>query len=471
MRKAWQIIFLLCMACIICMQGLCFAGDKDGKWVQYYREDDQNVYFVNEDYVNVQEYNGRKYLELAVKCKETKYENYVLVARAVLVTKYQCHKLYDVERNIGIIIKPNTDNLKVIEKKAAGGLLARDQALLQWAEKKYPALINEIKENNRNHPLSGQKNEPNMGAQTSSIRAFPVGNTITPPKTLPTDNTEETYESSGLYIPYTSQGYDGEEATFILSYENPKESIGYGGMVQQRPHGRYVMRNEVQVVAGIDDFSFDYDDASQTFTIYDGGGKEYTARYDQAENALIVNHLWDSARSGKYVYDPAVSGYIMYIGNHKIPPHVAALTTQPFAGDDDIGRRYEIEYRNGVVFEVIRNPKDLKNQDLPDMWYKMTKASNKEVWIAFTYDSENNLFTMYDSDNEGDIKKYAHRQFIDNNQIVNWQTDYPWDPNVPGELFTRTSLDDTFTSYTGWGTYIYKFITDGVLIFLHYVKK
>ncbi len=291
---------------------------------------------------------------------------------------------------------------------------------------------------------------------------------MVPPTTLPTDKSGEIYNLSELSIPYNSEGWNNDPGRYILSLEDPRNSIGTGGMVQSRPRGEYLMRNEVQVVAGIDDFSFDYDEDLQAFTIYDGEGAERIIRYDAAENALIVKDFRDNAYSGTYVYDASVPGYIMYVGNHKIQPHVAALVTQPFEGEG----RYDVDYRDGLVFEVVRNPKDARNLDLPEKWYKMTNANNKDDWAAFTYDAENQLFTMYNSDADGNPEKYAYRRFVDDNQIDTWQIEGAWEPGAPTGKYVRTSWSSCFENHQGWGeTSIVKYITDGMFIFLHYVKK
>ena len=62
MRKVWTRFFLLCLTCMICMQGLCLAGN--GSWVEFYRSSDGgSIYFVDTGSIKTVEWSGRKYLE------------------------------------------------------------------------------------------------------------------------------------------------------------------------------------------------------------------------------------------------------------------------------------------------------------------------------------------------------------------------------------------------------------------------
>lgn len=160
MRRArvWKTLALVMMLFALAT-GLCAAKD-DGNWVQYYKENDQNVFFVNEDFVKVLEFDGRKYLELAIKCKGTKWESYIFVARPVLVTLYQQNQLLDVETGKYMMFDSSKDtkpNLDLFAKSGKGVNQGRGQALLRWVEQKYPSMVSELREHNKNHPLP---NEP-----------------------------------------------------------------------------------------------------------------------------------------------------------------------------------------------------------------------------------------------------------------------------------------------------------------------
>lgn len=304
-------------------------------------------------------------------------------------------------------------------------------------------------------PVSGVRNvTPSGGVQTG-------GDLIIPPIILPADDSNEVYDLTQIRVRYVSQGYYGaEESTFVLSYEKSADTANIGKVVpMEREHGAYLMKNDIHVPL-IDDFSFDYDEASQTFTIYDGGGKGYTVRYDYAGNTMIVNHIWDSARSGTYVYDATVPGYIMYAGNQKILPHVATLVTE-FHGEGE----YNVPYRNGLVCEVVPYPEENSDHNgLPDMWYKMTDENNNSDWEAFTYDNSNGIFTCY-YDDQGEIK-HVYRKFLDGNQLGRWKIGE--DLNGPPSSINVREADGIF--WNG-NVGVHKYITDGMLIFLHYVIK
>ena len=69
MRKFW--LFLLCMACMICMGGLCMAKENGENWVRYYRSDYYTCK-VDTNSIKVREHNGRKYLEASIKYDRSK---------------------------------------------------------------------------------------------------------------------------------------------------------------------------------------------------------------------------------------------------------------------------------------------------------------------------------------------------------------------------------------------------------------
>ena len=161
MRQNWLKVFLLCVACVVCLHGNCFA------WVQFYNdqhrlpkgESDNSVYYyVDENFVNVQEYNGRKYLELIIKSQ-------------IFIEPRQRHILLDVERNAAV----EKDCIEIIERTGRNTAPPVYRALLQWAEKKYPSLINELREHNQNHPLPNSASGQSTTSISSTSQNFPAG--------------------------------------------------------------------------------------------------------------------------------------------------------------------------------------------------------------------------------------------------------------------------------------------------------
>lgn len=413
MQKNWLRVFLLCVACAVCLHGNCSAE----RWVQYFISFGDKI-FMDIDSIKAWEYKGRKYLGAYVKgnlVASISKELYVLVdlenERKLELNK-SCILNGQIDDHYFDILINTPRNKKIVSPQEyvvlSHGKLPVEKAFMQCAEQNRPDVINEILAYNTSGAVS--QGAPSVGAQT--------GDLTIPPTTLPMDDSNEVYDLTQMRVRYVSQGYYGAgESTFVLSYEKSADTANIGKVVPTaKPHGAYLMKNDIHIPL-MDDFSFDYDEASQTFTIYDGGGKEYTIRYDQAANTMIVNHLWDGARrSGTYVYDATVPGYKMNASNQTIRPHVATLVTE-FHGEGE----YDVPYRNnGIVFEVVPySEENFDHNGLPDMWYKMTDENNSNEWEAFTYDITSGMFSCY-YDNQGEIK-HVYRKFLDGNQLGMWE--------------------------------------------------
>ncbi len=166
MHKKWLQVLLLCVAYAICLHGNCAAENNVDNWVKWY-EDHHRILFVNENFVNVREYNGRKYLELATKINTTlKPQNKEYISRIPPLSV-----LFDVERNTSIQLVTDS-KIQAIELTKTGSLPLEYQALLRWAERKYPTLINELREHNRNHPLQIEvSNAPITGSEAQTVTA------------------------------------------------------------------------------------------------------------------------------------------------------------------------------------------------------------------------------------------------------------------------------------------------------------
>ena len=106
-----------------------------------------------------------------------------------------------------------------------------------------------------------------------------------------------------------------------------------------------------------------------------------------------------------------------------------------------------------------------QNPNLPDMWYKINNVEYPESWYAFTYDKTTGVFSFY-TDYENKIINYANYWFIDINHLESRRTDKSMPIGVDA-VFKRLSGGDYWTNQT----FISPTISDGMLCFLHYVKK
>ncbi len=296
------------------------------------------------------------------------------------------------------------------------------------------------------------------------------GTILEAPTTLPTDRSREVFD---LHNPNIKLRYETNGTKYVLTYEDPM--ITYRALrgneitpIEQE-HGRYMLRHVIMTGDPYPDFSFDYDGATHTFTLYGGAGGKRTVHYDPNSDTITVNHLDSaySAYSGTYVYVPTETSYILYPGNHKLEANAVALAKDAFNGDSDIGKHYTVYYGPAIDLEVIAYPEYKEERpNLPAMWYKITNVEYPDSdWIAFTYNKNNGVFGMYQQDGK-DIAHYSNRWFRDADHIETHLTDNPMNGADDG-VYVRDSNGD----YNGPGGGILKYITDGLFNFMHYVIK
>lgn len=176
MQKVWRRIFLLCMACMICLQGLCLADDEKENWVEYYRETEQpwNIYYVDTNSIKALDYNGRKYLEANVRRKEETYEYIWVVVRQIEVTNAKWHKVFDIENQKVLNLEfdnkyanPKKGKYDISELGEKGWDLHKylfEERLEKWIEQNYPAVINKIRTHNQSLPGAKPAKPVNTGA-------------------------------------------------------------------------------------------------------------------------------------------------------------------------------------------------------------------------------------------------------------------------------------------------------------------
>lgn len=184
MRKAGRMIFLLCVALIVCMQGLCLAAD--GNWVRYY-QDANEIYYVDTNSIKTLEYKGRKYLEVKGRTEEKRGEDYVVWAK--------WHLLFDVENQKVCPLKfenkktNSIDGIDISQMHVYGNtcptdFIAYTFQLMEWVEQNYPSVINEIRIHNQSVPGAN----PAMPAKTDVTGAANATGDMTPPQYDITDS-------------------------------------------------------------------------------------------------------------------------------------------------------------------------------------------------------------------------------------------------------------------------------------------
>lgn len=170
MRKAGRMIFLLCVALIVCMQGLCLAAD--GNWVRYY-QDANEIYYVDTNSIKTLEYKGRKYLEVKGRTEEKRGEDYVVWAK--------WHLLFDVENQKVCPLKfenkktNSIDGIDISQMHVYGNtcptdFIAYTFQLMEWVERNYPSVIDEIRTFNRSGQSATNVTSTAGGLSSGSVQ-------------------------------------------------------------------------------------------------------------------------------------------------------------------------------------------------------------------------------------------------------------------------------------------------------------
>ena len=252
------------------------------------------------------------------------------------------------------------------------------------------------------------------------------------------------WEQQGLR--YNSFAYE-TPGTFILKRDTPA-----GTASTNAPQGDYLIEDYSQ--SGWDK-SFDYDSATDTFTIYDGQGPSEDLHFLgdvqlEAEELLPEN----SDASGIYEVDGA--GIYRY-GSHAIPHYITdAMEYFLESGEGVTFSSTVLGDGNWRNFSVLRNTRQTSASNEPR--YILINANNSHEWVAFTYDESNGVFTMYEA-SSGD-EPYAYRRFGPDGTLESN------DLRRSGQtlIYIRQGDGRYYNDYTL--NYIHKYITDGMLLFL-----
>ncbi len=269
MRKVLRRIIVLCMACMICMSGLCmakFIKDDDGNWVEFYREDEKpwNIYFVDTNAIKVCEYEGKKYLDVSIRRKENTVENYVYYIHQTEVTNAKFHRLLDLENrkkhNIewqNKYAKQKRGTADISEIKNGKSFTPWDEKLVTWVEQNYPAVINEIRTFNH----SGQS------APNTNVTGAAGGQAGTMPDIV--DNfSYEVLESGAVrfFLRCKNESHEelSREAYYIFTKPAQFKDLPGTYMAGWLADDDTIVIDNVNLLG----HAFDYDAKTQVFTFY-----------------------------------------------------------------------------------------------------------------------------------------------------------------------------------------------------------
>lgn len=275
---------------------------------------------------------------------------------------------------------------------------------------------------------------------------------------------------------FTSDG-----RTYILKrYAKPSGGSG-GGVVLVTPEpeqGTYEIVDPTQE-AGRWNRSFDYDPKSGVLTLYDDGGptERWTflpwKGWDPGD--VKVEHLvpGSSAYDAVYEYQQDRDAYVAYIpgiGERTLPEYIVYTEGSFNIMKENLDQGKECVFDwptpDGGFHEfVVRKTK--KKASAPQASpavparYMVVDANDSSEWTAFSYDTATGVFTMYEPDTDNGEKPYAYRRFLSDGRL---------EDNDLRDGTQGTFVQDGSGKYRAGSTSIYRYVTDGMRLFLQKIR-
>ena len=265
------------------------------------------------------------------------------------------------------------------------------------------------------------------------------------------------YDLEKADVPYESDG-----KSYTLSLYDP-ESFG-----QAHPRGEYWIEDESQSAW---DAYFDYDEANDVFTIYNNAGPYQRLTFLDFDE-ILADELVDGRVSDRTLYkkgsDGIFSAYVADIGGTWTLDRYITDALEIFndEGGDAIAAS-PVRYTSSVAgnsnqreFTLRKTPKAASAPR--GKRYMIANDYDENECVTFSYDPSTGIFAMYDQ--EDSDEPYAYRKFSsDYSRMENQGTS---SRNTSG-IFYR-SASGVYRSDT---VEIYRYITDGLLLFLKDVEK
>ena len=276
---------------------------------------------------------------------------------------------------------------------------------------------------------------------------------------------------------FTSDG-----RTYILKrYAKPSGGSG-GGVVLVTPEpeqGTYEIVDPTQE-AGRWNRSFDYDPKSGVLTLYDDGGP--TERWTVLSRKgwwepgdVQVEHLvpGSSAYDAVYEYQQDRDAYVAYIpgiGERTLPEYIVYTEGSFNIMKENLDQGKECVFDwptpDGGFHEfVVRKTK--KKASAPQASpavparYMVVDANDSSEWTAFSYDTATGVFTMYEPDTDNGEKPYAYRRFLSDGRL---------EDNDLRDGTQGTFVQDDSGEYRAGSISIYRYVTDGMRLFLQKIR-
>lgn len=175
MRKILWKTFLLCMACLVCVGGLCAAKDKDNMTLMWQDEHindklgEKYKYYLDDSATKIIDYEGRKYLQAYFQRNKVFMEQIWFVPMWRESEKAHWTRIYDVERQKSFTLDYLNKDIKQKEghynissmKQNLRDYSDLDKKFMQWMETNRKSLLDEIRRANGGNPsASGAAGQP-----------------------------------------------------------------------------------------------------------------------------------------------------------------------------------------------------------------------------------------------------------------------------------------------------------------------
>ena len=279
----------------------------------------------------------------------------------------------------------------------------------------------------------------------------------------------------------SSRRGDFQSSTYILKrYAKPNGGGSGGGVVLVTPEpeqGTYEIVDPTQE-AGRWNRSFDYDEKAGVLTLYDDGGpierwtvlswKGWEPGDVRVEQLIPENSAYDAI----YEWQEDRSAHVAYIpgiGERTLPEYILNVIRMFNSMKDllDEGETYALggDANGEFITFVVRKTK--KTASAPQASpavparYIIINANDSSEWVAFSYDTATGVFTMYEPEFENGEKPYSYRRFLSDGRLETKQLN----GTVSG-IFTPNGSGE----YWAGSTRIYRYVTDGMRLFLQKVR-
>ena len=280
---------------------------------------------------------------------------------------------------------------------------------------------------------------------------------------------------------FTSLDRWDNQSTFILKRYAKPSGGSDGGLVLVTPEpeqGTYEIVDPTQE-AGRWNRSCDYDEKTGGLTLYDDGGpierwtilswKGWEPGDVRVEQLIPENSAYDAI----YEWQEDRSAHVAYIpgiGERTLPEYILNVIRMFDSMKDllDQGESWVLggdangEYISFVVRKTKKQANAPQASPAVPARYMVVNANDSSEWTAFSYDTATGIFTMYSDSENGADKPYSYRRFIGGGRLEV--------KSVGGGVHTDVYTPDSSGEYHGGSERIYRYVTDGMRLFLQKIR-